>query len=175
MSLIDLLPDFYKNSSQTVNIQEAFQHWTDLLNTSKDDLLLQLNVNTATWGLALWENYLKLDTDVSKPYEFRRERIRAKIRGTGTVTKQMIIDTARSYANGDVEVIEYPSEYRFVVKFVGQKGIPANMSGLEITINEIKPAHLGFTFEYTYNTWAEVSSNLWNDVSTMTWYDLATK
>jgi hypothetical protein len=60
----------------------------------------------------------------------------------------MIIDTAKSYSNGNVEVIEDPTNYSFKIKFVGTKGIPANMADLTLTINEIKPAHLSFTFEY---------------------------
>lgn len=174
MSLIDLLPDYYKNSAEVINIQESFEHWTTYLNLARDDLLLQLNVNTATWGLALWEKYLGLSTDVSKSNEFRRERIRAKIRGIGTVTKQMIVDVASSYSNGEVEVIEDNASYSFKIKFIGTKGIPGNMADLSVTINEIKPAHLAFTFEYTYNTWSAVMGNLWGDVTEMTWYELST-
>ncbi len=67
----------------------------------------------------------------------------------------MIANTAASYSNGEVEVIENPDNYSFIIKFVGSKGIPANMADLAITIEEIKPAHLAFSFEYTWMTWNE--------------------
>jgi hypothetical protein len=82
----------------------------------------------------------------------------AKMRGIGTVTKQMIIDTARAYSNGEVEVIEDPANYRIVIKFVGKLGVPANMADLTLTIEDIKPAHLAYSFEYTYRTYAELNS-----------------
>jgi hypothetical protein len=86
----------------------------------------------------------------------------------------MIVDVSSSYSNGEVEVIEDNSNYSFKIKFIGTKGIPGNMADLSVTINEIKPAHLAFTFEYIYNTWSAVTGNLWGDVTAMTWYELST-
>lgn len=120
-----------------------------------DDTIDECFVNTASALLSRYEYIYGLQVDVNKSDEFRRERIRAKIRGIGTVTKQMIIDTAASFSNGEVDVIEDPANYSFKIKFVGVKGVPANMADLTLTIEEIKPAHLAFTFEYSYITWDE--------------------
>jgi hypothetical protein len=110
---------------------------------------------------------------VSKSDSFRRERIKAKIRGIGTVTKQMITDTAASYSNGVVEVIEYPSANSFKIKFVGTRGIPPNMGDLTLTIEEIKPAHLTYVFEYTWVTWNDFEgyNKTWNqwDALSLSW------
>mgnify|MGYP001009127868 FL=1 len=115
---------------------------------------------------------------MSKSNEFRRERIRAKIRGIGTVTKQMIEVVAKSYSNGEVEVIENPADYSFKIKFVGVRGIPANMADLTLTIEEIKPAHLAYTFEFTYITWAEFDgyNKSWDtwDTLNLTWDEFET-
>ncbi len=108
-------------------------------------------IETATWGLSRWEKIFDLPIEIEKNYSFRRERIKAKIRGSGTTTKQLIINIASAFSNGEVEVIEYPNEYRFVVKFVGVKGVPANMKDLTSSIEEVKPAHLAFTFEVSSN------------------------
>jgi uncharacterized protein YmfQ (DUF2313 family) len=135
----------------------------------------QCFVDTATSLLNRYEKIYGLKVDVSKSDEFRRERIKAKIRGIGTTTKQMIIDTAAAYSNGEVEVIENAAGNSFIIKFVGTKGIPANMGDLVLTIDEIKPAHLSYTFEYTYRRWIDISSRLWGDVADKTWYQLATE
>ena len=49
MRLIDLLPDYYANSSQVVGLQGSFEQWTDALLAAKMDLFAQMNVSTATW------------------------------------------------------------------------------------------------------------------------------
>lgn len=132
----------------------------------------QCFVNTATSLLSRYEKIYGIQVDVSKSNEFRRERIRAKIRGVGTVTKQMIIDAARSYSNGEVEVIEDSANYSFKIKFVGTKGLPPNMADLTLTIEEIKPAHLTYAFEYVYRTHAELSVYTHEQLSSYTHAEL---
>lgn len=134
-----------------------------------NDILNQCFVDTATWGLKYWEQFLGIPVDSTKSEQFRRERIKAKIRGYGTVTKEFIKNVASAFANGEVEVIEYPNEYKFVVKFVGVKGIPPNMVDLTKTIEEIKPAHLNYEYQYTYNVWNFLTSKVWNDLTPYTW------
>ena len=155
--LIDLLPECYKNSVEVVELQGAFQHWSDALQTARDDLMAQMNVETATWGLVTWEKALGLVTDASKPNEYRRTRIMSKLRGQGTSTKAMIENVAESFSNGDVAIIEYNIESRFEVKFVGTLGIPPNMDDLTAALEEIKPAHLAYSYIYVYRTHAMLS------------------
>ncbi len=173
MALKDLLPENYSKSPEVAGLQEAIDYYAEKIKSDKDDFFGQLRVKTATWGLAPWEKSLGIETDISASYEFRRERIRAKMRGTGTITKEMIEQTAAAYSGGEVEIIEFPETSSFAVKFVGILGIPGNMEDLTLTIEEIKPAHLAFTFEYTYHTWAEVYAYLWGDVDHVNWYDFA--
>lgn len=152
MDLMTLLPDYYNDNLTMEELQGIIGANITNLAASFNETIDECFVNTASSLLSRYEKIYGLEVDVSKGDEFRRERIRAKIRGIGTVTKQMIIDTAASYSNGEVEVIEDPANYSFKIKFVGTIGIPANMADLTLTIEEIKPAHLAFTFEYVYNT-----------------------
>lgn len=175
MELIDLLPDYYRDNRTMEELQRILSADINKLVGNFKSTIDQCFVSTATSLLSRYEKIYGIQVDVNKSNEFRRERIKAKIRGIGTVTKQMIEATARSYSNGEVEVIEYPDEYRFVVKFVGSKGIPANMADLTLTIEEIKPAHLAFEFEYTYNTWNDVAHMTWDEASVFTWDQLRTR
>ena len=72
-----------------------------------------------------------------------------------------------------VEVIDDNANYRFIIKFIGILGIPGNMADLTITIEEIKPAHLSYVFEYTFLTWNEFDNynKTWNewDALNLTW------
>lgn len=152
MDLMMLLPDNYKGNLSMEEMQGIVSRDINQLASDYELTINQCFVNTATHLLSRYEKIYEIQVDITKSDTFRRERLRAKIRGTGTVTKQMIKDVAKSYSNGDVEVIENSADYSFIVKFVGTIGIPANMEALTITMEEIKPAHLSYTFEYIYNT-----------------------
>ncbi len=157
MSLIDLLPENYIESPEVVALQDALDYFSEAMKDAKSDLFEQFDVKTATWGLTMMEKSLGIKSNVSSPIGYRREHIRAKLRGVGTITKAMLEQTAAAYSGGEVTIIEKPGTNNFVIKFVGTLGIPANMEGLTLTIEEIKPAHLSYTFEYVYNTHAKLS------------------
>ena len=170
--LINYLPELYRNSPEIVEFQEAMQFWTDRLHADRTELFEQFHISTATWGLANWERALGLETDISKPYAYRRTRIESKLRGLGTTTIEMIKNVASSFSNGDVEVIEHNGEYTFEILFVGTIGIPPNMDDLTAAIEEIKPAHLAYLYTYLYRTWDMVSHLTWDDAAGYTWDQL---
>lgn len=158
MKLLDYLPDNYAQSPETVEIQNALDVEVDTLIHERDFLFLQLDLDTATgWGLELWEQAYGVPTDITKSDAYRRTRVKAKMRGASTTTVALIKNISESFSNGEVEVIEKPHEYMFLVKFVGVKGIPPNMEDLKAAIDEAKPAHLGYEFVFTYNTHKDLS------------------
>lgn len=172
LNLMGYLPDYYIGNQTMESLQGIISNKINKLAKSLEETVDQCFIDTATYLLSRYEKVYGLDVDVTKSDEFRRERIRAKVRGTGTVTKQMIAQVARSYSNGEVAVIENNANCSFVVKFIGTKGIPANMADLTLTIEEIKPAHLSFTFEYTYNTWNDILHMTWEEAGSFTWDQL---
>ena len=178
MNLMDLLPPYYAVSAQVIDLQSAFEYWTEALKDARDDLFEQLFVDTSTWGLELWEAALGIKTDVTKSVAFRCTRVISKLRGLGTTTVEMIENVAESFINGDVEIIEHPELYSFDVKFVSVYGIPPNLEDLTAAIEEIKPAHLAFNYIYSYMTWAEHDgyNYTWDewDAMSLTWDDFET-
>ena len=174
--LLEYLPSFYHNSDIVKAFMESNSVEVDTLKAYIEDLIKNLYVKTATWGLDLFEEELGLATDKSISYEERRERILAKKRGNGTTTKAMIKNTAEAFSGGEVEVIENFNDYSFIVKFVGVKGIPKNLTLFKNMIEEIKPAHLNYELAFTYTVWSMVmaTDNTWNDFSSKTWVELMT-
>jgi hypothetical protein len=166
------LPEFYQQIRDFREMMKTAGEEIGLLWNENDSVLKQFFVSTATWGLDLWESELGLATDSTKPVERRREIILAKLRGAGTTTKQMIKTAAAAFSGGEVDVIEFPLEHRFVVKFIGVKGIPPNMPGFIAMLEQIKPAHLVYSFEYTYTTWDMLKSLTWAVAGTKTWDEL---
>lgn len=172
--LMRYLPFYYTNSRVIKSLISSTATEIGALRYTADDLLKQFFVSTATWGLDLWEKELGLDTDSSKSYVHRREMILAKLRGTGTTTKQMIKNAAMAFSGGEVEVIEYPAESRFVVQFIGVMGIPQNMPGFTAMLDQIKPAHLAYEFKYTFTVWEMIEELTWGAAHTKTWGQLKT-
>lgn len=172
MDLMNLLPDIYANNKTMESLQEILSANINNLAKNMNETVEQGFVTSATNLLSRYESIYGLEVDVSKNHEFRRERIKAKLRGQGTTTKALIKNVVSSFSNGEVEVIEDTANYTFKIKFVGVKGIPSNMADLILTIEEIKPAHLSFIFEYSYNTWNDIKKLTWQNLKMDTWQNL---
>jgi len=171
--LMRYLPHYYVSSTIMKAIQDAYAEELGQVYYFLNDFLKQfLTPTTATWGLAFWEQGLGLKTDISKSYEERREIIMARLRGIGTVGKNVLISAASAFSGGDVDVIEYPAEHRFVVKFIGTLGVPKNMASFVEMVEDVKPAHLTYSFEYTYTWWNMLKELTWAQAGMGTWNDL---
>ena len=169
LDLMSYLPFYWKDIKEMIELQEVLGVEVKDLQAKLKDLFSQCFIETATWGLDIWERELDLKTDLSLSYEHRREMIKAKLRGSSTTTKEMIASVAKAFSNGEVEVIEHNEKYFFDIKFIGTRGIPANMTGLKSILEEIKPAHLGINYVFTFATWGEVKKKTWGDLKKITW------
>ena len=174
MELIKLLPDYYEENVIMQTLQKILSDETDKMDEEMWSAIDECTVMTASEMLGRYEKIYGLGTEAEKTDRFRKERISAKISGTGTTTKAMIEDTASRYSNGEVEVIEDNANSKFTIKFVGTLGIPGNMDDLKMTIEEIKPAHLMVDYEYVYNTWNDVRALTWNQAASYTWEEIRT-
>lgn len=152
MELMNYLPDYYLNSGEVTNIQSSLNIESHSLKNHITDLLNQLFIDTATWGLKYWERELGLNIDEKERLDSRRARIKTRLRGQGTITNDTIKNICCSFSGGEVEIIENTSNYEIVIKFVGTIGVPSNMDYLRDTLLNTLPAHLGFRFEYKFNT-----------------------
>ena len=169
IDLLAMLPEQWRGAGEVQALQWAAGKQAVKLRAEAAGLLDQLDLEKATWGLDLWERAYGLEVNTAKSYAFRRERIKAKMRGMGPTTRQQIVNVASAFAGGECEVLEFPDEFRFVVKFVGVKGVPANLADLTESIREVMPAHLVFAYEYTYNCWDFLVGLTWNDLGSKTW------
>lgn len=173
--LIKYLPQFLReNETIKLILNEVFSKEIGALKLETFNVLEQFFVSTAIFGLDIWERLLGIPISKEKSIPMRREIIKAKLRGNGTATKNLISQVASAYSNTVVDVIENPKEYKFIIKFVGGKGIPPNMKDLTRTIEEIKPAHLTFDYEYTYCVWDWSKDYTWNELKNMSWNNART-
>jgi hypothetical protein len=110
----------------------------------------EIFASTSSALLDRWETLLNLPLADGTPDDQRQSRIIGKLRGTGTCTSALLKNIAEAYSNGECDVIENPSQYNFTVKFNGNLGIPPNLSDLQKTIEEVKPAHLQVLYAFSY-------------------------
>lgn len=106
------------------------------LENNIDDMKKQFLVDTATWGLAIYEKELGIPIELGKPISQRRAVVKARLRGTGKVDAALLKMIAGEFVVGDVQV-----EFNGKIK-VNLLGIPQNIQDMEHAIEEIKPAHL---------------------------------
>ncbi|KIL79603.1 Phage-like element pbsx protein xkdT [Bacillus badius] len=107
--------------------------------------------------LIKWEVMLGIPVDTSKSLSERRSVVIAKLRGIGTVTKELVKLTAESFEFGEVEVIE--GDGTVTIKFISELGLPPDLSDIQKALRDIVPAHLEIFYEFKYNTFAMVKAN----------------
>lgn len=174
MNLIKYLPQFYKNTPEVVNLMNSFNTVNDEFKTAIKDLENQIFIDKATWALDLWDIYVGINT---KEFivEERREKIKARLQGKGVITNQIIKEIVEEYGHGIAEVIEFPEDYTFKIKFISRKGYPTYNDYLKQDVEYWKPAHFKTIYEYLWNKWGEVNTYTWRELNSKkrTWYWLA--
>lgn len=154
--LLAYKPSYYKDSVVMQNIDNANANELILFNTAVTNSYNNCFIDTAdSASLARVEEQLGLDVATNYDIAYRRTRIYSRLKGQGTFTVAFLQNIAESFENGEVDIIENNANYAFSVKFVGTKGIPPNLDDLKAVIEELKPAHLGVIYEFTWLTWTE--------------------
>lgn len=173
--MLEKMPGYYRKSKVMNDLIHSIENEFERL---KQETILTENqffVILSDRDIKNHEEDVGLVPDTSADIETRRGRILSKLRGTGTVTKTMMKNVAASFVNGYIEIIEYPSEYCFAVKFTSKTGVPYNIADIQAMIEEIKPAHLAVEYIFTYRLWQDVLALAdWQETKSYTWERLLT-
>ncbi len=146
MKLIDYLPSFANNEID-IQIQEALENELLTLIDEKDDLLDQFFIDTATWGLDDWENLLSIKVNYKLDFDTRKSNIKAKMRGKGTTTIEVIKAISEAYTKTTVDVEVFSNLFSFTLSFITNNCSYNTILELDKKIEEIKPCHLEHKFE----------------------------
>lgn len=165
------MPGYYRNSKVMNDLIHSIENEFERL---KQETILTENqffVILSDRDIKNHEEDVGLVPDASADIETRRGRVLSKLRGTGTVTKTMMKNVAASFVNGDIEIIEHPSEYCFAVKFTSKTGVPYNIADIQAMIEEIKPAHLAVEYIFTYRLWQDILDEIqiWTTAKNYSW------
>lgn len=168
MDLKQYLPSFYLESAEVVNLQDGLSVIDTELKADIEDLKNQLFVSTCTWAIDLWEKYVGLEVAKNEPLNSRKSAVIAALSGQGTATKELIISICEKFSNSKVEIIENPQDYSFIIKFTSIRGIIKNLNALSSKIDKLKPAYLGYTYEFLFNTHDFIQGYTHEYLSTLT-------
>lgn len=145
MKLIDKLPSFEHNPVG-YEIQDSFDKELEILSNVKQETFDQLFVDTATWGLDYWEKNLCIETNSKLNYKTRRSNIKAKMRGRGTTTKQVLKSICEDYTKREADIKEYAKEFLLVLDIIINDCDYNTVVELDKFVNQIKPCHLYHKF-----------------------------
>lgn len=144
VDLLKYLPPFLQKdlNFRAVTQTENAEH--ERIRLLLKDVFAQFFVETATWGLSIYEKILDLQPKPTDSIEQRRLRILARLQFTQTSTVKFMAELVKKYAqqNTDVTIIEVNSDYSFKIKVRG--GSILHIEDLVEAVELYKPAHLGW-------------------------------
>ena len=167
------VPEYHYASEQSKALIDMLEDASLEAKAALEDVMAQFFVDTATWGLTLWEQQVGIETDNSLPLATRRAAIRQKLVASGNTTSEMIRGLAEALTGYEAKV-EVNDDYSFSLSFWGEKNQLAtiDVAELKTVVEQIKPAHLRFViradlesvnmtwkyFEDNPTTWAQLES-----------------
>lgn len=150
VDLSKYLPAFLTKAPEFAAKLAAESNAHDEIRQNLDDILNQFFVQTATWGLVYWENYLGITTDTNKTIDMRRQAIIQKINGNDVVTLKFLTRLVNQHvADSQAFIIDHPETYSIEILYHG--GQIQDYNALDTAINTYIPAHIGFKL-ITYTT-----------------------
>lgn len=174
----ELVPEYHLACEQSKALIETLTGASLEAKAALEDVMNQFFVETATWGLALWEQQVGIQTDSSLSQESRRAAIKQKLVASGNTTAEMVRQLAESITGYEARVI-VNQDYSFSLEFLGEKDELADIDVEELrsVVEQIKPAHLRFVISGI--TWRDVESVglTWQyfEDNQMTWAEFESK
>lgn len=145
VNILQYLPYFLSKDERfkSVNDVDSKEHEAVRLHTA--DVFDQLFVQTATWGLDLWEQLLGLPILKKIDYTTRRATILARINSSQSITLAYVNYLINLFVADKTGIAEdHPEEYLLEIWL--PDGKVTNFSELEKTLDVFIPAHIGWKY-----------------------------
>lgn len=156
--LVKSLPDYERKSKLINEVLRVSAIELQNLDAQNNQNYDELFIDTAVKALQIHAKDLGITLGSNLSLRQQRELITAHYRASfEQTTEETIKSIASAFSNGEVEINETETVGIYEIKFVGSRGIPDNMEGLQATIAYTVPAHLMFIYTYTYNTHKDLS------------------
>ena len=100
-------------------------------------------------GLVFWERLFNMSNPGLSP-QGRRELLKMRCRGIGTLTTDFIKNLVESFENGDADVTDHPRDSTVEVRFISTIGTPPNIEAIRIALDDYLHAHYDVEFTLRY-------------------------
>lgn len=143
------LPEFLKKDEQFKGTNDADSDEHDKMRLALQDLLDQLFVESATWGLSRWEELLAIGNAKEKNDEERRKEIIRKLKKPESVTVEFLEKLINLYIQDKSgKITQHPKDYSVEMRFnsVSREALASIMHGMKTYL----PAHLGLKGKIDY-------------------------
>ena len=147
--LISTLNKLHQTDNLVNELMKSFGSELDSIDAGILQFIDNLFLDTANEkGLIFYEKELQLTPNESQSISDRASAISAKWRSKGKVDIKLIQAVADAWENGKVEVDFIGGKIQ--ATFTSGYGIPKDLKGLEIALDEIKPAHIPIYYLFRY-------------------------
>lgn len=120
----------------------------DAIELSLEDIYNQFWFDTMTWGADIVASQLKVKLNPSLTQQEKNSLLEARWKSSGKSDVFLLQAICDSWKNGNVEVSFVNGKIQ--IKFVGEYGIPSDLTSLKIEIDKTKPAHLAVDYLFKY-------------------------
>jgi len=141
------LPEFLQKDGNFSAVTSASSMEHERIRIRLQDIFDQFFVETATWGLSIYERVLGLIPAANETIEYRRKQILIRMAGTSMSTVQFLTKIVNTYGSGYIK--EYTNKYYFNI-YAACNDLAA-LTKMKEDIGIYKPAHLGFTIYLGYS------------------------
>lgn len=141
------LPQFLAEDSHMKASLDTLSWEHEKVRQAVIDVAKQFFVESATWGLSLWESFLNITPNKDDTTEQRRKVILIRLQGTGISTVKAMETIVNTWGTG--YIVEHNSEYYFSIYISTDK--PRNLKRMKEQIFTYKPAHLGVNIYLGYS------------------------
>lgn len=145
VSILKYLPYFLSKDYRFKTTNNACDVEHENIKQYIKDCFNQLFVESATWGLDLWEQFLGLPIDKNNDYKTRRAKILSRMNNRQTVTLEFVNYLINLFvADKTSYVVDYPEKYLLEIMLPDNK--ITDFKALEEILNIYIPAHIGWKY-----------------------------
>lgn len=137
--MMQYVPGYYGTSRIYRAQNDAKGIEFDLINQILEELPLQFEPATATWGLFIWERLYGLPIQTGTDYEARRAPVLARVLNGDAFNGEYVKRFAAAYGE-DVELDFEPDTLTLIITFCTNN--VENIQRFEVAFDEVMPAHM---------------------------------
>lgn len=142
VDILKYLPSFLSKDKQFKGANDADSIEHDAIRTDLQDLLNQLYVVTATWGIERWEELVDIKPQYGTDIVARRAAVIQKLGISPSVTQAFLQSLINRHIEDGSGLVEADNEH-YVVDFTIPSGKVLDSSALFTDIDTYIPAHIG--------------------------------